>query len=43
MAELRRISVLGSTGSVGRSTLDVLEQVRRTGQFAFAVEALTSA
>ncbi len=42
MAELRRISVLGSTGSVGRSTLDVLEQVRRTGQFAFAVEALTA-
>lgn len=42
MAEARRITVLGSTGSVGRSTLDVLMQVRRSGQFPFAVEALTA-
>ena len=39
---MRRITVLGSTGSVGRSTLDVLAQVRRSGQFPFAVEALTA-
>jgi 1-deoxy-D-xylulose-5-phosphate reductoisomerase len=38
----RTISVLGATGSVGRSTLDVLAQVRRTGQFDFAVETLTA-
>lgn len=42
MAEARRITVLGSTGSVGRSTIDVLMQVRRSGQFPFAVEALTA-
>jgi len=42
VAEARRITVLGSTGSVGRSTLDVLMQVRRSGQFPFAVEALTA-
>ncbi len=39
---LRTISVLGATGSVGRSTLDVLRQVRESGQFDFAVEALTA-
>lgn len=39
---VRTISVLGSTGSVGCSTLDVLTQVRETGQFAFEVEALTA-
>jgi 1-deoxy-D-xylulose-5-phosphate reductoisomerase len=38
----RRISILGSTGSVGRSTVDVLQQVRRSGQFEFLVEALTA-
>jgi len=38
----RTISVLGSTGSVGCSTLDVLRQVRETGQFEFRVEALTA-
>lgn len=38
----RRITVLGSTGSVGRSTLDVLAQVRASGQFDFTVEALTA-
>ena len=36
------VSVLGSTGSVGKSTLDVLAQVRATNQFEFAVEALTA-
>lgn len=39
---LRTISVLGATGSVGRSTLDVLKQVRASGEFDFAVEALTA-
>ncbi len=38
----KSITVLGSTGSVGRSTLDVLSQVRKTGQFDFDVEALTA-
>ena len=36
------VSILGSTGSVGKSTLDVLAQVRATNQFDFAVEALTA-
>ncbi len=39
---MKSISVLGSTGSVGRSTLDVLQQVRASGQFPFEVEALTA-
>ena len=39
---LRSISILGSTGSVGCSTLDVLQQVRDSGQFAFRVVALTA-
>lgn len=39
---MRTISVLGSTGSVGCSTLDVLRQVRATGQFDFQIEALTA-
>jgi len=38
----KSITVLGSTGSVGRSTLNVLAQVRATGQFEFHVEALTA-
>jgi len=38
----RSISILGSTGSVGTSTVDVLQQVRATGQFDFTVEALTA-
>ena len=36
---MKRITILGSTGSIGRSTLDVLEWLG--GPEAFAVEALT--
>lgn len=42
MTASRGITVLGSTGSVGCSTLDVLAGIRETGQFAFHVEALTA-
>jgi 1-deoxy-D-xylulose-5-phosphate reductoisomerase len=38
----RRIAILGSTGSVGTATLDVLAQVEASGQFPFAVEALVA-
>ena len=38
---MRRVTILGATGSIGRSTLDVLE--RLGGRDAFAVEALTGA
>ena len=38
----RRVSILGSTGSVGKSTLDVLAQVRASGEFSFEIEALTA-
>ncbi len=37
----RRISVLGSTGSVGCSTLDLMDQAETAGTGAFEVEALT--
>ncbi|OGN49596.1 MAG: 1-deoxy-D-xylulose-5-phosphate reductoisomerase, partial [Caulobacterales bacterium RIFOXYB1_FULL_67_16] len=37
----RRITVLGSTGSVGSSTLDLMEQAEATGTGGFEVEALT--
>jgi 1-deoxy-D-xylulose-5-phosphate reductoisomerase len=37
----RRITVLGSTGSVGSSTLDLMEQAQAAGSAAFEVEALT--
>jgi len=37
----RRVSVLGSTGSVGTSTLDLMEQAQATGSGSFEVEALT--
>jgi 1-deoxy-D-xylulose-5-phosphate reductoisomerase len=39
---MRTISILGSTGSVGGSTLDVLKQVRASGQFDYRVVALTA-
>jgi 1-deoxy-D-xylulose-5-phosphate reductoisomerase len=39
----RRISVLGSTGSVGVSTLDLMDQAERAGSARFEVEALTGA
>jgi 1-deoxy-D-xylulose-5-phosphate reductoisomerase len=38
----RSVTILGSTGSVGQSTVDVLMQVRATGQFDFRVEAVTA-
>lgn len=37
----RRVTVLGSTGSVGSSTLDLMEQAEATGTGGFEVEALT--
>jgi 1-deoxy-D-xylulose-5-phosphate reductoisomerase len=37
----RRVTVLGSTGSVGCSTLDLMDQAERAGTGAFEVEALT--
>lgn len=37
----RRINVLGSTGSVGTSTLELMEQAQATGSGQFEVEALT--
>ncbi len=37
----RRITVLGSTGSVGCSTLDLMAQAQAAGTGAFEVEALT--
>ncbi len=37
----RRVTVLGSTGSVGSSTLDLMDQAEAAGSGAFEVEALT--
>ena len=37
----RRVTVLGSTGSVGSSTLDLMDQAEAAGSGAFKVEALT--
>ena len=37
----RRITVLGATGSVGCSTLDLMAQTEANGAGAFEVEALT--
>jgi 1-deoxy-D-xylulose-5-phosphate reductoisomerase len=37
----RRVTVLGSTGSVGSSTLDLMDQATASGTGAFEVEALT--
>ncbi len=37
----RRVTVLGSTGSVGCSTLDLMDQAETGGTGAFEVEALT--
>ena len=36
-----KISVLGSTGSVGTSTLDLMDQAEQTGSGQFEVEVLT--
>lgn len=37
----RRVTVLGSTGSVGCSTLDLMDQAEAAGSGSFEVEALT--
>ena len=37
----RRVTVLGSTGSVGCSTLDLMDQAEKAGSGAFEVEVLT--
>lgn len=37
----RRVTVLGATGSVGTSTLDLMAQVEASGAGSFEVEALT--
>lgn len=37
----RRVTVLGSTGSVGSSTLELMDQAEAAGSGAFEVEALT--
>lgn len=38
----RRVTVLGSTGSVGTSTLDLMERAEQAGAGRFEVEALTA-
>jgi 1-deoxy-D-xylulose-5-phosphate reductoisomerase len=38
----RRVTVLGSTGSVGLSTLDLMEQASAAGSASFEVEALVA-
>jgi len=38
---VRKVSVLGSTGSVGTSTLDLMDQAEAAGSGAFQVEVLT--
>ena len=39
----RRVSILGSTGSVGTSTLDLMDRAEAAGAGAFEVEVLTGA
>lgn len=39
----RRITVLGATGSVGCSTLELMDQAEKAGSGRFSVEALTGA
>jgi 1-deoxy-D-xylulose-5-phosphate reductoisomerase len=39
----RRVTILGATGSVGRSTLDLMDQAEQAGSGAFEVEVLTGA
>ena len=38
----RRVTILGSTGSIGESTLSVLEFAEQQGESAFTIEALTA-
>lgn len=38
---VRKVSVLGSTGSVGTSTLDLMAQAEKAGSGAFQVEVLS--
>ncbi|MBL4619490.1 MAG: 1-deoxy-D-xylulose-5-phosphate reductoisomerase, partial [Marinicaulis sp.] len=39
---MRKITILGSTGSIGDSTLSVLEFAARNGEANFEIEALTA-
>ncbi|MFN3817121.1 1-deoxy-D-xylulose-5-phosphate reductoisomerase [Brevundimonas sp.] len=39
----RLVTILGATGSVGRSTLDLMDQAEQAGSGAFEVEVLTGA
>ena len=39
---MRRITILGSTGSIGESTLSLLEYAAATAETAFEIEALTA-
>ncbi|MBL6010804.1 1-deoxy-D-xylulose-5-phosphate reductoisomerase, partial [Bacillus halotolerans] len=39
---VRKIAVLGCTGSVGTSTLDLIEQGERSGRLAVKVTALAA-
>lgn len=41
-ADHRRIAILGSTGSIGVNTLDLLDYARREGEAAFEIVALTA-
>ncbi len=42
MTLTRRVSVLGSTGSVGRSTLDLMDLTEKSGAARYEVEALVA-
>lgn len=42
MSKPRRVSILGSTGSVGTSTLDLMAKAEAAGSMTFEVEALTA-
>ena len=41
-ADARKVTILGSTGSIGVSTLDVLEHAEQTGAGSFNVVALSA-
>lgn len=42
MSNARRITILGSTGSIGVNTLDLLSFAQQRGEAAFEIEALTA-
>ena len=43
MAEPRRISIMGSTGSIGTSALDVVAQANAAGDTPFEIVGLATA